>query len=79
MGRRVMSAMYAEELGLGPNALDRPFRNITSLPRELPIVSLEQSRLAEEREGANTPERLGQMQQGLRNIQARRTGAIQNQ
>ena len=79
MGRRVMSAMYEEELGLGPNALDRPLRGITSMPRELPIVSIEQSRLAEERAGANTPERLGRMQQRLRDESARRTGAIQNQ
>ena len=73
MGRRVMSAMYAEELGLGPNALDRPLRNITSLPRELPITSVEQSRLAEEREGANTQQRVGQMLQGLE-PSARRRG-----
>lgn len=88
MGRRVMSAMYAEELGLGPNALDRPLRNITSLPRELPIASIEQSRLAEERAGANTPARIEQMGQrvmsaALKNHvsdeSARRTGAIQNQ
>ena len=68
-----MSAMYADELGLGPNALDRPLRNITSLPRELPITSVEQSRLAEEREGANTQQRVGQMLQGLE-PSARRRG-----
>jgi len=75
MGRRVMSAMYAEELGLGPNALDRPLRNITSLPRELPITSVEQSRLAEEREGANTQQRVGQMLQGLEPSARRREQA----
>jgi len=80
MGRRVMSAMYEEELGVGPNALDRPLRRITSGPRKLPIVSTQQSRLAEEREGANTFERNRAMFKIFDEAQhARRPGEIQNQ
>ena len=75
-----MSAMYEEELGVGPNALDRPLRRITSGPRELPIVSTEQSRLAEEREGANTFERNRAMFKIFDEAQhARRPGEIENQ